>query len=150
MTAVQVAADGTRGYRIILEPQPCEDVFALVTVLGQLLFGPSPDLDLAQVPPTEPVIANVGFTNLGDGTCQLELTIYIMDTSTGLPVDPCCGTAFNQLWTFEVFVSGDQFFLANNLPPPAACTPPPGFAVGQTRKKPQLFIDLLNASLNKR
>jgi hypothetical protein len=120
MDAVVVGPDGRRGWRITLEALPCAQVAQLISLLGELSFAPG-----AQTPPLDALIINPTVIPLGDGTCQFQFTVELVNTDTGAVVDPCeVESAFNILIPFALLQCGTQVIIAPNVPP--SPFPPPG------------------------
>lgn len=119
LAAVVVGPGGRRGWQVTLAALPCSQVQQLISVLGELSFAPG-----AQTPPVDALIINPTVIPLGDGTCQFQFTVELVNSETGDVVDPCeFASAFNILVPFALIQCGTGQIIAPNEPP--SPFPPP-------------------------
>lgn len=129
-----LVAPNVRGWRVTTVPRPCSlgPVFRPETYFGHQVFADDAGL-VAEVPSVHVVQTNRVLIPLGDGTCQIQFDFALLDTTTGLPVDPCSERLFYSVFPFinEGFESPYTDFAATNIPSPCGpiCPPPvPGIA----------------------
>lgn len=137
-----LVAPGVRGWRVTTVPRPCAfgPVFRPETYFGHQVFADEAGV-VAEVPSVHVVQTNRVVIPLGDGTCQIQFDFALLDTTTGLPVDPCSVRLFYSVFPFinEGFDSPYTDLIADDIPSPCGpvCPPPvPGITAARNAAGP--------------